>query len=85
MSMYALKEIGWNMVYLIKYNVHNLEGLCTTDTYVKSDGSCACGFYLEQNLTWIEADDRCFSLGAHLPEVKSPHENEDIYKLKVNK
>ena len=70
-------------VNLIRYNLNDLEGLCTTETYVKSDGSCACGFFLELNLTWIEAHDRCTALGAHLPEVKSPQENEDIFKLKV--
>ena len=64
--------------------ISHFEGLCTTETYVKSNGSCACGFFLENGLTWNEALDRCSTLGAHLPEIRSPQENEDIFKLKVN-
>ena len=51
--------------------------------YKKSDGSCACGFYLEQGLTWREAADRCYAQGARLPEIYSAADNKAILKLRV--
>ena len=56
---------------------------CTTEVYYKSDGSCACGFFLESGLTWFESVDQCTALGARLPEIHTPKENADIFKLKV--
>jgi hypothetical protein len=44
--------------------------LCTTDSYTKSDGLCACGFFLEIGLTFQIAADTCHSYGARLPEIK---------------
>jgi hypothetical protein len=57
---------------------------CTTATYKKDNGTCACGFYLKRALTWRQAADQCYSFGARLPEIKSSRENQDIYKLMVN-
>jgi hypothetical protein len=51
--------------------------------YTKSNGDCYCGFFLERGLTWWQAFNKCFSLGARLPEIKSAQENADIFKLKV--
>jgi len=51
--------------------------------YQKSDGSCACGFYLETDLTWREAADRCYAQGARLPEIYSAADNEVILNLRV--
>ncbi len=56
---------------------------CTTDVYKKSDGTCACGFYLEKGLTWTQAKDRCFAQGARLPEIYNADDNDAILKLKV--
>jgi hypothetical protein len=56
---------------------------CTTATYTKSDGKCFCAFFLERGLTWKQAADRCSSLGARLPEIRSAQENLDIFRLKV--
>ena len=56
---------------------------CTTEVYKKSDGSCACGFYLDRGLTWREAADACHALGASLPEIFSADDNEAILKLRV--
>jgi hypothetical protein len=58
-------------------------GQCTTKTYVKADGSCACGFYLERGLTYKQATDKCKSLGAKIPEIKNAQENADIFSIKV--
>ena len=52
--------------------------------YVKADGMCACGFYLENELSWRQAADKCYALGARLPEIYSEKENSDILNLKVN-
>ncbi len=58
---------------------------CTTNVYQKSDGSCACGFYLETDLSWREAADRCYAQGARLPEIYSAAENDAILNLRVIK
>jgi hypothetical protein len=58
-------------------------GQCTTKSYVKADGSCACGFYLERGLTYKQASDKCKSLGASIPEIKNAQENADIFSIKV--
>jgi hypothetical protein len=58
--------------------------ICTTAVYKKDNGSCACGFYLQRGLYWRQAADRCYALGARLPEVTSARENEDLYSLMVN-
>jgi hypothetical protein len=52
--------------------------LCTTDWYTKSDGLCACGFFLEIGLTFQIAADTCHSYGARLPEIKDLKESNDI-------
>jgi len=44
---------------------------------------CACGFYLENELSWKQAADKCYALGARLPEIYSETENTDILSLKV--
>jgi hypothetical protein len=56
---------------------------CTTAVYKKDNGTCACGFFLERGLYWRQAADRCYALGARLPEIKSLRENQDIYALMV--
>ena len=56
---------------------------CTTETFIKSDGMCACGFYLENELSWRQAADMCNDLNARLPEIYSEPENTDIFSLKV--
>jgi len=53
--------------------------------YQKSDGHCACGFFLETGLTFQTAADTCNSLGARLPEINSTKENNDIISLMVSK
>ena len=53
---------------------------CTTETYFKSDGSCACGFYLGY-LPWHEAINECLGKGARLPEITSQQENDDIFRV----
>ena len=58
--------------------------LCTTKTFQKSDGNCACGFFLETTVTWRQAIDTCAARGARLPEVKSDQENTDLFTLKVS-
>jgi hypothetical protein len=58
-------------------------GKCTTRTFKKSDGKCACGFFLEKGLSWRQASDQCRTLGARLPEIKSAQENNDILSVKV--
>jgi hypothetical protein len=58
-------------------------GKCTTRTFKKSDGKCACGFFLEKGLSWRQASDQCRTLGARLPEIKSAQENDDIFSVKV--
>ena len=65
-----------------KFNL-NTDG-CTSEVYQKSDGSCACGFFLEVGLTWSQAVDQCKAFGARLPEIHTPAENADIYNIKVN-
>ena len=57
--------------------------ICTTEVYYKSDGSCACGFFLASGLTWSQAVDQCAAFGARLPEIQTPEENADIFKIKV--
>jgi hypothetical protein len=70
-----------------------LSALCKTKTVQKTDGTCACGFTIEGGFTWRAAADKCKSLGARLPEVKSVQENIDIggfavsiiFEVKINK
>ena len=63
----------------------NISGICTTPTYFKSDGECACGFFIDQELTWIEAVRECQAYGARLPKITSAKENADIFSLNVSK
>ena len=51
--------------------------------YKKSDGTCACGFFLERGLTWQDAVNQCRSFGARLPEIYSAEDNAKIFSLKV--
>ncbi len=51
--------------------------------FQKSDGSCACGFYLEKGLSWRAAADRCYAQGARLPEIYSAADNDAILKIRV--
>ncbi len=60
-------------------------GECTTPAYIKSNGDCACGFFIPKNLTWREAADECYSHGARLPETYTAEENKDIFDLKVGR
>ena len=50
---------------------------------MKSDGQCACGFYLDDGLTWEQARDQCNAHGGRLPEIYSDAENEAIFEWKV--
>jgi hypothetical protein len=52
--------------------------------YQKSDGTCACGFFLENGLSWEQAVNQCHALGARLPEIYSAEDNKQIFNLKVN-
>ena len=67
----------------IKIYYYNQVEICTTETYVKSNGSCACGTYLELGLTWRQAADQCYALGGRLPEIHSEGENVDIINFVV--
>jgi hypothetical protein len=62
----------------------NILGICTTPTYFKSDGRCACGFFIEQELTWIEAVRDCQARDARLPKIMSEKDNSDIFSLNVS-
>ena len=57
--------------------------VCTTKTYIKSNGQCACGFYRDAGLTWSEAKDWCATKGGRLPEIFSEKENTDLHNLWV--
>ena len=58
-------------------------GQCTTGTYVKSNGQCACGFFLSGTISWFQAKDQCASQGAQLPEIYSSEDNDNIFQLRV--
>ena len=51
--------------------------------YQKSDGQCACGFFLEDKLSWYGARATCLAKGGRLPEVYSEEDNAAIFDLKV--
>jgi hypothetical protein len=51
--------------------------------YKKSDGTCACAFFLERGLSWPQAAEKCRSFGARLPEIYSAEDNAQIFSLKV--
>jgi hypothetical protein len=51
--------------------------------YKKSDGTCACAFFLERGLPWQQAVEKCRSFGARLPEIYSAEDNAKIFSLKV--
>ena len=55
---------------------------CTTEVYKKSDGTCACGLFLEGNLSWFDGDDRCSALKARLPEIHTEEENADLTRVR---
>jgi hypothetical protein len=57
--------------------------ICTTTTYVKDNGTFACGFYLEKGKTWTEAAAECKLKGGRLPEILSFQENKDIFERMV--
>ncbi len=57
---------------------------CSTSVYSKSNGSFACGIYLNTNLTFHLADLKCSQLGAQLPEIRNLTENQDILDRRVS-
>ncbi len=57
---------------------------CTTETFAKADGRCACAFYLDRGLTWQQAAEQCYTRGARLPEIYSIEENTSIFNLTVS-
>ncbi len=56
---------------------------CTTPIYQRSEGNCACGFFLQKGLTWNVANHTCHAEGARLPEVYSAADNDAIQALRV--
>jgi len=54
-----------------KQTLMSFVGQCTTPVYKKSNGQCACGFYLGTGLTWQQARDECHAQGARLPGPKA--------------
>ena len=55
---------------------------CTTEVYKKSDGTCACGLFLEDNHSWFDGVDQCSALNARLPEIYSAEENSDLTRVR---
>jgi hypothetical protein len=53
-------------------------------TLVKSNGSRYCGIFLENGLTWNQANQKCEDLGARLPVITTPEENQDILNSAVS-
>jgi hypothetical protein len=51
---------------------------------VKSNGRRYCGIFLENGLTWYQANEKCKALGAHLPIITTPDENQDILNMAVS-
>jgi len=69
----------------LRENIFLILGKCTTSNYKKSDGSLACGFFVEDGLTQDVANTTCRDLGARLPEIYSSAENEIITSFLVKK
>ena len=63
-------------------NVSN-PAICNTTSYVKDNGSFACGFYLGRSKSWSQANTECMLKGARLPEIASAQENKDIFDRMV--
>jgi len=51
--------------------------------YNKSDGDLACGIYLKGAFNFSQAEEECNTIGGHLPQIQSEHENDIISKLRV--
>jgi hypothetical protein len=49
------------------------------------DGQCACGFFTDRYVTWMEGVEICRASGARLPEIMSEEENAVIYHFAVSK
>ncbi len=45
--------------------------------------TCACGFFLKDEMTWDQASNQCHALGARLPEIKTAAENQQILEVMV--
>ena len=71
----------WNSNFIL---VPFFSAQCKTKTVKKADGSCACGFAIEDGLMWKAASDKCKSLGGRLPEIRSEQENIDVISLIVS-
>ena len=52
--------------------------LCTSSTYVKSDGVTACLLDQNKNLNYAGGVSRCIDQAARMPEIKNAQEQEDI-------
>ncbi len=60
-------------------------GLCDNYLYTKSDGSLKCGSFLEHKLTIFDASQQCFLIGAIIPEIPSPNDQQILNILRVSK
>jgi len=58
--------------------------LASCKKYTKSDGKCACSFYIEKRTKWKSAILKCQSYGARLPEIMSAEDNEAILSSMVS-
>ena len=52
--------------------------LCTSSTYVKSDGVTACLLDQNKNLYYSDGVSRCINQAARMPEIKNAQEQKDI-------
>jgi hypothetical protein len=52
--------------------------------YTKSDGSLACGFFINGNFNWHQAAEECEEHGAKLPVINSDSDNQNILRVKVS-
>ena len=60
-----------------------LIALCNV-TLIKSNGKKYCGIFLNNGLTWNQADEKCKALGARLPIITTDKENMDILNSAVS-
>ena len=67
-------------IFLKKY----ITGKCNSYLYSKSDGSIKCGSTLEHGLMIAQASDQCAQIGAIIPDLLSPNDQQIVNIIGVS-
>ena len=71
-----------SLSYFLKTSI---TGICNSYLYTKSDGSVKCGSTLEHGLTIAQASDQCAEIGAIIPDLPSPNDQQMMNIIRVSR